>query len=256
MRKIENPQHTDWEIKRLDNFADEKKKVKNTLRNLKKEIEIFIKGELTKGSGDSTDMVGAGEFLPSPDDIGDTFGEGVNTDFLRSTPLSATPVRVGKTSRVKEGADGSVFSNGEKSPSGEDGREPQPGERSGSQNPDGGSSPDSQFSQGGKKILKKTPLGGLSFRNFGVDEGKGKFILKFTSLVEEPDCEISLLMCGIERDTYPVDIIRAFEGGRPCRVKDGVITGLCLQKDRKYSIEYEIKPRESFSCEVRAYACR
>lgn len=65
LRNVENPQHTDWEFNRLNEDKDLKKKTKNAERLILHEVKNFVKEVMLADSSDETDVIGAGEFLPS-----------------------------------------------------------------------------------------------------------------------------------------------------------------------------------------------
>lgn len=63
LRRIENPQHTDWELKRLDNFPDEQRMTKERQKELENKIKEAVREHLSRSLGEESDMEGAGEFL-------------------------------------------------------------------------------------------------------------------------------------------------------------------------------------------------
>ena len=73
-------QDTDWEIKRLNNFPDEKRETRRMKKELEQAVTEFIRSTLRESSGESTDIEGAGEFLPSQDELGSVAGSAVTDE--------------------------------------------------------------------------------------------------------------------------------------------------------------------------------
>lgn len=68
LRDVENPQHTDWEFNRLNDDKPLKKKTRNAERLLREEIRKLVTEVMLADSSEKTDVLGAGEFLPSTED--------------------------------------------------------------------------------------------------------------------------------------------------------------------------------------------
>lgn len=250
LRRIENPQHTDWEIRRLDNFPDEKRIVRKTLKTLEKSATEYITVQLRDSSGESTDIYGAGEFLPAQDDFGDSHGESMLDDKPIVTPINRTKPRVPKT--IPTGDDGIAldFGEGNETKEGEEGRAPSDG--GGNPNPsphpeDGGGR---HVGPGEGQVLKKVPLSGMKFTNVVVDRSQGKYVCLFTSEYDEDLCDFAIRICGDGNDKFPVEIIEARINGSTHAVEDGVIVGIQLKKGQEIQIEYSVASDELFSSEV------
>jgi hypothetical protein len=66
LREIENPQHTDWEVKRLNDMSF-RNEVKNIIRKLQKGIGDFVYEVLSSSENIEIDIEGASDFLPEVD---------------------------------------------------------------------------------------------------------------------------------------------------------------------------------------------
>jgi hypothetical protein len=66
LRRIENPQHTDWEINRVKD-SDQKKIISKILRDLKVFISEKIREYLLESDHKQSDIEGASEYLPDSD---------------------------------------------------------------------------------------------------------------------------------------------------------------------------------------------
>lgn len=91
LRNIENPQHTDWEIKRLNEYPEEKKRTRRIKKEMEDAINEYIIGVLKQSESESTDVEGAGEFLPAQDD-GENPNGNIQTDTTDVGPLKRNKI--------------------------------------------------------------------------------------------------------------------------------------------------------------------
>ena len=63
LRSIENPQHINWEPKRIQNI-DERREIESVLKKIKEDIIANVRNALNIEDLDSIDPYGAGDFLP------------------------------------------------------------------------------------------------------------------------------------------------------------------------------------------------
>jgi hypothetical protein len=99
LKLIENPQHTAWEIKRLDDDPDKKREIKNEDKELNNIITDYIKEVLNKSMSAKTDVEGAGEFLPAID-TGDELG-GENNQNAQGTKFEISTPKINLPSKAK-----------------------------------------------------------------------------------------------------------------------------------------------------------
>lgn len=252
LRDIENPQHTDWEIKRLNKFPEEKRITKALKKQLEDKVTDYIRTVLKDSSGESTDIEGAGEYLPSQDDFGMSVGNTTINDRFLLNPVSKVITQTPKTVKTGETGESYEFAYGELSENGEFGKKPKKKNGKPDPNPAPKSEPtgDDKVGPGNSGILRKVPLSGMRYRNVVIDKAKGKYICFFTSLFDEEDCEFSVRMCGESADKYPVDIYSATINGDECTINDGKITGSSIAKGQVYTIVYSVNSDELFASEV------
>ena len=252
LRDIENPQHTDWEIKRLNKFPEEKKITKRLKKKLEDMVTEYIRTVLRDSSGESTDIEGAGEYLPSQDDIGSATEGSISNEQILINPVSKVKTQTPKTSKSGENGESYEFAEGELTDNGELGKKLQKKKEEPEPNPFPKTEPkeETEIEPGKSNILKRIPLSGMRYRNVVMDKTNGKYVCFFTSLYDENDCEFSIRMCGEAADKYPIDIISASIDGADCLIKEGKITGFSIEKGKKYKIVYSVNSNEMFASEV------
>lgn len=250
LRRIENPQHTDWEIKRLDNFPDKKRIVRKTLKALEKSATEYITAQLRDSSGESTDIYGAGEFLPAQGDFGESQAKSMVDDKPIVTPINRTKPRVPKT--IPTGDDGAAldFGEGDESKEGEEGKALSGGEGNPNLSPHREHSGDRNVGAGEGQVLKKVSLSGMKFTNVVANRNQGKYVCLFNSEYDEDLCDFAIRICGEGNDKFPVEIIDARVNGFAHTVENGAVTGFQLKKGQEVRIEYSVATDELFSSEV------
>lgn len=251
LRAIENPQHTDWEIKRLNDFPDEKRITRNIKKALETAVKEFIQNILRESSGETTDIEGAGEFLPSQDETGGVSGNSITDEQVLVKPMSVVKTQMPKTAKTGEAGETYEFDEGELVENGEPGKKPTRKPKP-KPNPMPKTEPKetTEVGPGKTPVLKKVPLSGMRYRTVVTDKAHGKYDCIFTSQYDENDCEFAIRLCGEAADKYPVDIISASIDGSDCAVEDGKIVGMKIEKGKTYKISYSVESTEMFASEV------
>ena len=97
LRKIENPEHTDWQVKRIDD-RDEQEELRNIKNSLEQNIRKFIQEKIQTSESNVSDMEGASEYLPSePDEIGSGIKE---TEEISEKPKIIKRIKYKNNNRV------------------------------------------------------------------------------------------------------------------------------------------------------------
>lgn len=123
LRDVENPQHTDWEFNRLNDDKPLKKKTRNAERLLREEIRKLVTEVMLADSSEKTDVLGAGEFLPSTED-GDMEVEvkTIKKDIVRTTKARKNKAVNPKKEKANEDDDAFKHQNGSLTDDGDDGK--------------------------------------------------------------------------------------------------------------------------------------
>lgn len=257
LRAIENPQHTDWEIKRLNDFPDEKQTTRKMKKAMESVVNDFIKEVLRASSGETTDIEGAGEFLPSQDESGGVSGSAITDEQVQVKPLTSVKTQTPKTVKAGEAGETYEFDEGELTDDGEQGKKPKKRKPKPEPNPEPKTEPkdETEVGPGKSPVLKRVPLSGMRYRTMVTDKASRKYDCIFTSLYDESDCEFAIRLCGEAADKYHVEILSASIDGDQCAIEDGKIIGMKIEKDKTYKISYSVDSAEMFASEVilRAY---
>lgn len=249
LRLIENPQHTDWETKRLSEHPSEMKEAKGLIKTLENKMKEFLDEVLISDISESVNITELGSLLPAMDnsDIGIQELEKENLvliNFKRNTVNAKKTKQEGKSATIDDFGTGDI---GEEEIGGKLNKS------DGESNPNDekfGKDENSMIGKGNDAVLKKNQLSGMVIRNIMKDRQNGEYDLVFKSIYEEENCEIIVKMVGESKDTYDIIIISASINGDECEIQNGKIVNVRLEKDKKYKISYKTNKSETFASEV------
>ena len=235
----------------MNDFPNEKRKTRKMKKALESKVCEFIKEILRASSGDATDIEGAGEYLPSQDEMGSVPGTAVTDEQVQIRPLTAVKTQTPKTAKAGENGEAYDFAEGDLTAGDEFGRKPKKKRKhhpnlEPKTEPKGGT----EVGAGQSSVLKKVPLSGMRYRTVVTDKSSGKYDCIFTSLYDESDCEFAIRLCGEATDKYPIEIISATVDGTACTIESGKIVGMKIEKDKTYKISYTVDSAEMFASEV------
>lgn len=197
LRAIENPQHNDWEPKRIKDKSD-RKEIVSVLNFIQDEINNYVMDCLQLGSDSPLDPYGAGDFLPE-DVVGD---EGWHANGQKKeTEKTVIGKRKPNITRPKPGVAISDDPNDE----GlqpiiggvdeiEDGPIMHPLDiNAGSGGPSHPGAETSGEKDGDCEIFKKTNLKVVKYNVICLDKSKGLYQVVFTPLEDKNDCYFKIV---------------------------------------------------------------
>lgn len=244
LRRIENPQHTDWEINRIkDN--DHKKIVSELMKNLKSFISYEIKNYLLESDHQESDIEGAGDYLP---DKGEgELGAGEEVSKTHTSKLKNTKPIIPIGYIENEGEIGLEIDTGENDDG--EGKHYYEGKGSGKNHVP---SEDGKSSIGDETIFNIRKLEGLKYRFFIFDKQQKKYTIVFNSPIDEEKCMMSIYALddmNNKRKLHFSDVNSnsAFE------LVNGDVQ-FKLTKGIKYNFTFKTDFDEKFSAEVILYA--
>lgn len=258
LRNIENPQHTDWEFKRIEDEA-ERTEVRNIYNNLLEQIRKIITDHLSSSDNTKTDIEGAGDYIPGVDpDISSKPTEKKrkivdkasirNKIKTKELNLNASvPDDDGNGVKLDIGTDGGdekiVTPEGQNETSGGTAK---PGEDEGTATP----------SDDGHILMKPADLRGMSYRFFCSNKKERKYVISFTSDFDKKEAFLELYALDDSGQRYDVKIEQCSVNNVPTFVEKKKIVKLELIHGQKYKIEMVTNQKDLFSGEVKVYAYR
>lgn len=252
LRDIENPQHTDWEIKRIHDIS-KKREVKTIIKKLRKSIRDIIAEFLSSSENEKTDIEGASDYLPASGDSNfneEQFIISENPEIIKQKKNKSVD-DVGYTEDEKgESLAPEIGSldDGEGSPKPE-------GENDGSSGNPHETDGEGEPNEGDKDILIYTHLSGIKCRFYVLSKNKGQYAVTFTSPLDEEDCELRVYYVDEGGSKYQVNILGASINNNIIEVKENKIN-FSLFKNKVYSFVINTDQDELFAGEVRIYARR
>ena len=262
LRKIENPEHTEWQNERLRDLSDEDKIITKELRkDLENQVYNYIKDITQKNISKKIDAQGAGEFLPSFETNGDNEQDiKIPDDQVEILPIQRVKIKPApsKNTNDEQTHDGfSKASEGDESEGsinqGED-KDRTGGSYSGSNN-SSNSTKNDPIGEGSKKAIKTVPIGGITF-DYLYSKKAEKYIIHFVSTVDEDDVELKVLSVDEGNNTGEINITHAQINGLDCDVKEGKIQIMKLEKGKSYNVAFVCSNDGLMSIEVGLYAYR
>ena len=256
LREIENPQHTDWEVNRIDDEA-KKMEMQNIIRRIKREVIDFAREVLITGEENITDLEGAGEYLPGVEEDG---SKNIKNQEIQDqfTVVKTIKNRIKESVGVIENDYGNALQPEIGSHNGETEESPEPeGHNSGSN----ASAHDTNNSSGIDKegdldVLRYAPLSGMRYILMMPNRSEGKYIISFTSLYDENNCVLEFSYLDNDRKAYKFQINDCYINGNRQSFESNKVFNIKLKRDEKYRIQIDTDEKECYSCEVKMYASR
>jgi hypothetical protein len=254
LRAIENPQHTDWEYRRIEDVSL-RNDTKDLLTEIKDAISDAIQNKLLPTDLEETDIEGASEYLPDGEN-----GEGNgSTEFFIDKPYISKSLK--KKILIDRGFVDNDDTNvpeedlGPNNPE-EEGDLPSGGGGSGGGTGQGTSAGTDNPVEGEMKGFSLQPLSGIKYTFIASNFEQGEYFIFFDSPVTEKNCELLISLLDEGNKKQPIEIINAEVNKSKVRTKRNKIYNFELVEGFKYSIFVKTNQSKLFSCEVKMYAYR
>ena len=190
--EIENPQHIDWEVNRLENT--EKRQIKSILDNIEKEIEKDVESCFDLDKNSEIDPNGAGEFLAANDE-GDSFNgleKGLSSDKIKVTEIKRSKVLETQPEIEEDGAEGFMPDEGSIVEGNDETLHPE----SHNNSKGGGYHPGDDSSgkgDGENIVISKAPLKGVRYNFICLNKTEGIYKITFIPNLSSKECYLRLL---------------------------------------------------------------
>ena len=257
LKRLENAQHTEWQVERLNTPA-EKKEAKELIRKLRKYVKDSVISMRAADQGKPINLA-IGEYLSAeaPDDGKDkSKGEDVNDDISTISVTTVTKVP-NRKEEGKEGEGTAVVDDpeGDVTPvEGGEQKEHHGHHHHGDGETDGeggyeGVTPDTPD----EKRKKFIPIGSSRTRLFCTDKKNGEYIISYKpeDSAKEAYIDVSL---SAESQNYSADIVTAKTiDGKTLKVSDGKVLGVSFNEGEEIKIMIKINYSDMCALEVKGY---
>lgn len=222
LRRIENPQHIDWEPNRIEE-PSERKEYKNLLNDITKQIKEYVIECLKVDDEQEIDPNGAGDFLPENDE-GESSSDGNGYDKPQETVTVTKPtenITVEKNANTEQD-DGSGLEPdiGEKEDGDTDEVSFPDGENEGTGGDERPGSNSGDETEGDNVIFKRKKLAGVRYRVISTDKKNGKLKIVFIAPIDNNGCYLSISMVDDNNNATPVEIKELSKNGTIIKCAD------------------------------------
>lgn len=251
---IENPQHTSWQIERIEG-SSERKEVKNIIKSIKEQINDYIFSVLQSGEALPIDPLGAGDYLPDIDDGHTPSGEGnkekASNDEVTTTKFKKNVTRERNPNEEAEDGNGLQPFVGNAGSAGDDVSVPTGHNLSHG----GGAHPgsDQREAEEGESILfKNAKLKGVRYKVISTNKEQGKLKIILTSPIDASNCYLKLGMLDDSNFATDVEILKLSNNGvEICSENHFEFGPFAIKKDERVVLDVFTNMNEYFGCEVK-----
>lgn len=258
LRAIENPQHTDWEPNRIQDDVEFRREIKRVIKTIRNEVQLFANDCLLSVDDKELDIDGAGEFLADVEfggADGNSESEKIEKPRIINSRKAVLTNNVGDNSNVDDISNvldvGTRTDAGDETNSTEGHNQGNGGEIHEGENNKQGFSKD-----GTDEILRTVNLSGIKAKTLILDRESGKYLISFTSIYDESNCEMELFYLDDNGSKYKTNIKKCILNGEEYTVENNLVKNIKLEKNKKYKFELDTNLDDIYACEVKLYANR
>lgn len=259
LRDLENPQHSNWEVKRADPI--ERPSMRDLINGIREKISDYVLSCFQVAAHDTIDPYGAGDYLAVEDSNEREYNSGTTVrgaqeEIEVTKPKEAALIEKNAYIEQDDGV-GVRPEIGQAEKEGDDTMHP--GGRN--NNSGGGYGEGDEISgskAGGNVVMKKAPIAGVRYRVIALDKEKGKYRIIFIAPISCEACYMSLSIVGDElTQKVKLPIINLTCNGEDIASESEFEYGpFVIKSGQKIVVELETNQTEYFSCEVKIYAAQ
>lgn len=251
LRLIENAQHTDWELARLNDDPAMKTEATRVKKELTNKICEYIQSVLSTSTNEKSDIEGAGDLLPSVADnngIGNK-NEVIITETAQIVPKVKNRIKESSVSKDDQDASGEIV---DLMGNGDDMDVITPvGQNTGTDGIIHDNDNEETAGEGEEKEgIKLVPLSGIKYRMMMPNKSNGQFILSFVSTQDAKNCELTLKHLDDSDNRYFTNINSCEINGQTAAIKDGKIIDFDLENNEKYKFVINTDLKDYYASEV------
>lgn len=258
LRSVENPQHTDWEPNRIQDDVEFRREIKRIIKTIKNEVQLFANECLLSGDDKELDIDGASDYL-ADSEFGDNAGESSTEKYEKPKIINSRKVVL--TNTVGDNSNDNDISNvldvGTRTEEGDETNTTEGHNQGTGGDMHEGENNNQGFDQNGtEEILRTVNLSGIKAKTLILDKELGKYLISFTSIYDELNCEMELFYLDDNGSKYRTNIKSCILNGQEYQVENNKIKNIRLEKNKKYKFELETSLDDIYACEVKLYAIR
>lgn len=252
---IENPQHIDWEYKRIED-PSQRKEIKNTMDDVHQQIQDYVIQCIQSGEVKELDPSGAGDYIPGVDS-GEN--EGLNDENTKGQDKCVVkPSKVNRTTSkkpIREEPDSAGLEPeiGNEGADGDDVEHPTGKNKGHGESRQGGEG-QSEKKPGENIVLAIRELTGIKYRVILMDKNAGKYRVVFDYIENLNNCKLSFFILDDVGHREKVLIKGIKCNGCEISSNDNFLFGPFVVNKGKNILEVDTNTRGIFSCEVKIYA--
>ena len=253
LRQIENPQHIDWEPKRMPDKTGQRE-MAQLLNSIRDQIKQRVIECLQIGSDNPLDPNGAGDYLPDVD-LGDNDGDAQGDRRPQETVLVSKPKAndTFEKNASRKSDDGNGLEPDIGSIEDSDGDVQYPGGDNGGSG--GESHPGSDIGskvEGDDTIFRRAKLAGVRYKVISVNKEEGRMRILFTAPIDHEGCYLNISMLDDANGAIAVDILSLSCNGEDITCSDSHEFGpFKITTNQKISLEVQTKSKGYFASEVK-----
>jgi hypothetical protein len=254
LRDIENPQHVDWEPKRIKDKSV-RKEIENVIKEIKEQIKQRVIECLQLGDDNPLDPNGAGDFLPDVE-VGDSKADS-NGNQLPAEAVSVSKPKDNLTFE-KNTRDKSDDGTGLEPDIGEvdDSKEGNVQHPVGENDEQGGGrhpgSEESGEKEGDNVIFKRSKLAGVRYRVISLNKTEGKIRILFMAPIDYENCYLSISMLDDVNNSTPIAINSLICNGANIQCDDSKEFGpFAIKTNQKIQLDATVEATGYFGSEVK-----
>lgn len=253
LRNIENPEHNDWQVKRIKDKT-QRKEIETAIAEIRRQINEAVIECLQMGDLDPIDPNGAGDFLPDIDP-----GKGAAGNDSNKTPAEKVDVisikentvidkNVNQPSKYAEGLEPFVGQQTE-----EDGDVQHPG---GDNNSGGGDNHPGTEASGDKEgedvLFRKAMLSGVKYKVISTDKEAGIIRVVFVAPIDYERCFLQVNLLDDANNSSKVEILEMQYKGQLVGGNDKDGYGpFQIKRNEKIVLEVKTSRKGFFASEVK-----
>lgn len=254
LRDIENPQHVDWEPKRISDKTT-RKEMESVLKDIREQIKQNVIECLQIGDNTPLDPNGAGDFLPDAD-----LGDSKNDSNGNQSPAEIVSVSAPKANntidsdaKYKNDDGNGIEPDVGELDSGEEGEvlHPEGENEGGGEGRRPGTTAGTEKS-GDNVIFKRAKLSSVQYKFISTDRKNGKFRVIFIAPTDHVGCYLSISMLDDANNRSPIEIKSMKCNGAEIVCDDKLEYGpFTIMTNQKITLDVETNSKGYFGSEVK-----